>query len=149
MEKINETKPVINGLEWDTKNVTFEEKTLLDWNKSKGIKEGDWRLPTNEELAALAALGSTWDEENQGRWFGPDSELLSDSKKSVFLPADGFRNPDCSMGGRGYSGYYWSASPYDRLNAYYLNFNSNRVYPVDADDRTHGFSVRLVKDLQK
>ena len=48
------------------------------------------RLPTWQELKALCDLGSTWDDELKGRWFGGNHN--SDHKGSLFLPAAGLRD---------------------------------------------------------
>ncbi|MDR1884276.1 MAG: hypothetical protein LBR26_16070 [Prevotella sp.] len=139
----------LNGLIWDDKNLILNDKNLLNWEAAMICPKSDgWRLPTQEEWQALADLGSTWDEENQGRWFGTDSELLGDSEKSIFLPADGYRSADGTLHDAGYYGNYWSASPYNGSYAYNLTFYSGGAYPAYANHRTFGFSVRLVKDIR-
>ncbi|MDR1884281.1 MAG: DUF1566 domain-containing protein [Prevotella sp.] len=145
---------IINDLIWDDKDVNFKSKSLLDWelfNWEAAIaspKEDGWRLPTIDELKALAALGSTWDSGNPGRWFGPDSELLSESKESIFLRAHGYKDPDDGvLYNAGYNGYYWSSTPYTGSFAYALNFYGGGATPAFIYDRRYGFSVRLVRDI--
>ena len=46
----------------------------------------------------------------------------------------------------GSNGYYWSASPYNTNNGYYLYFNSDRVLPQDYNSRAFGVSVRPVSE---
>ncbi|MDR1884274.1 MAG: DUF1566 domain-containing protein [Prevotella sp.] len=139
----------LNNLIWDDKNIILNDKKLLNWEVAMKAGKDGWRLPTIDELKALANFGSTWDSVLKGRWFGPDSELLSNSKQSVFLPADGFRDPDGSLHDVGKGGYYWSASPYNSSNAYYLVFYSGYANPGGYADRKYGFSVRLVKDANE
>ncbi|MDR1884261.1 MAG: hypothetical protein LBR26_15995 [Prevotella sp.] len=138
----------LNGLIWDDKNIILNEKNLLNWEVAMSCPKSDgWRLPTIDELKALAELGSTWDNVLKGRWFGPDSELLGESKESVFLPAEGWMDRNGTLDHVGYYGGYWSASPNGSL-AHYLSFYSGVAYPAGNDHRMHGFSVRLVKDVK-
>ncbi|MDR1884283.1 MAG: fibrobacter succinogenes major paralogous domain-containing protein [Prevotella sp.] len=143
MEKIK-----LNNLIWDDKNIILNEKNLLNWEVAMASpKEDGWRLPTIDEWQAIVDLGSTWDDENPGCWFGPDSELLGDSKESVFLPAEGWCDIYGTLYNAGIEGNYWSASP-NGPDAYYLSFDSYDVYPDNTNYRRNGFSVRLVKDVK-
>ena len=63
---------------------------------------GSWRMPTEAEFEALAALSSTWGGTPAGRTFGT-------SPNQIFLPAAG--NGYASFfGGVGDAGAYWSSS---------------------------------------
>ena len=77
--------------------------------------------------------------------FTADQWSKLEAAGAVFLPAAGFRDDSNVYNVQG-SGYYWSATEYDSLNAYYLG-----VYLVElrmfGGGRLYGFSVRLVKDL--
>jgi uncharacterized protein (TIGR02145 family) len=137
----------LNGLLWNAGNVIIDRAKLLKWDISMAAVTDGHRLPTKDEWQDLAALGSTWDDDRPGRWFGPDHELRENSEQSVFLPADGFRTPDGTLYNAGYDGYYWSASPYDGSNAYYLSFHRGYVGPANTNYRTFGFSVRLVREI--
>ena len=68
-----------------------------------------------------------------------------ESAGAVFLPVSGER-----IGSNVYyvqdRGYYWSATYYDRYDAYYLYFNSDDAY-TNYDYRYGGRAVRLVQDL--
>ena len=76
------------GLLWDTENLaiggyakdgrryhTWEEAMDAAWFVGK-------RLPTREEWEELCDLGSTWDDERKGRWFGGNHD--SDHNGSLF-----------------------------------------------------------------
>ena len=81
--------------------------------------------------------------------FTADQWSTLESAGAVFLPAAGYRNGS-SVTYVLYEGYYWSATEYNRGNAYGLRFNSNGA---DANylsfySRDYGRPVRLVKDLQ-
>ena len=82
-----------------------------------------------------------------GRYFGTTAvPPEADQDKYVFLPA---------AGNRGLFGYnsdgthsnYWSATPNSSStrNAYYLDFTSSNCN-VYLYDRTHGFSLRCVRN---
>jgi uncharacterized protein (TIGR02145 family) len=141
----------INGLLWDTENLglglgggdyfTHKEAMLAAEDAGK-------RLPTEEEFEALTALGSTWDAERLGRWFGKDSELKQESKMSIFLPASGSRNSDDgALLNVGLDGYYWSSSVASVASlAYYMFFDSVGMYSAyGVVYRAYGRSVRCVK----
>ena len=105
------------------------------------------RLPTRYEWEELCDLGSTWDDELKGRWFGGNHD--SDHKGSLFLPAAGLRYSNSGeLASTSSYGYYWSSSPgYGGFNsAGYLYFASGYVYPLFNSGRAHGFSVRCVRD---
>jgi len=148
-----ESAPIeLCGLLWDTENLaiggyekdghhyyTWEE--AMDAAKSVGK-----RLPTREELKALYYLGSTWDDELKGRWFGGNHD--SDHKGSLFLPAAGMRS--LIIGELLYTssyGFYWSSSP-ESEGYIRLYFYSGSVYPLNCGKRTYGFSVRCVRDKE-
>ena len=61
----------------------------------------------------------------------------------VFLPAAGGRNVT-TVYNAGTYGNYWSSSSFFDMKAYIVYFNSGCLYPANYNDRSHGFSVRLV-----
>ena len=137
------------GLLWDTENLTIggykkDGHHYYIWHEAmEAARSVGKRLPTREEWEALCDLGSTWDDERKGRWFGGNHD--SDHKGSLFLPAAGLRG---SNSGESSNGYYCSSSPYygGYSNAGYLYFNSGYVYPLGSNYRAYGFSVRCVRD---
>lgn len=137
------------GLLWDTENLAIggyekDGHHYYTWHEAmEAARSVGKRLPTREEWEALCDLGSTWDDERKGRWFGGNHD--SDHKGSLFLPAAGLRG---SNSGELANGYYCSSSPYygGYSNAGYLYFNSGYVYPLGSNYRAYGFSVRCVRD---
>ncbi|MDR1884008.1 MAG: hypothetical protein LBR26_14685 [Prevotella sp.] len=136
---------ISNGLLWDTRNIVLDSNNLIDWYAGMNASTDGHRLPTKDEWQDLAALGSTWDDERPGRWFGPDHELRENSSQSVFLPADGFCGMDGTLYKIGIYGCYWSASPYSSL-AYCLYFYRGGTYPAYYTNRRYGFNIRMVQD---
>lgn len=65
---------------------------------------------------------------------------------AVFLPAAGERS-SYNVSEYGTKGRYWSSTPYNASQAYYVTFTSNAVTPQNTESRFRGCSVRLVRDL--
>lgn len=141
------------GLLWDTENLAIggyekDGRRYYTWREAMdAVKSVGKRLPTKAELKALCDLGSTWDDELKGRWFGGNHN--SDHKGSLFLPAAGLR--DSYSGELAYTssnGYYWSSSPYygGSYRAGSLYFASGSVNPLNSSNRASGFSVRCVQN---
>lgn len=141
------------GLLWDTENLAIggyekDGHHYYTWQEAMdAAKAVGKRLPSCQEWKALCDLGSTWDDELKGRWFGGNHN--SDHKGSLFLPAAGLR--DFSSGELAYTssnGYYWSSSPYygGYSRAGNLGFNSGSVAPLYGNNRAYGFSVRCVQN---
>ena len=143
------------GLLWDRDNLTIggyekDGHHYYTWHEAmEAARSVGKRLPTREELKALYYLGSTWDDERKGRWFGGNHD--SDHKGSLFLPAAGLRgNNSGELAYTSSYGYYWSSSPYygGYSNAGYLAFDSGNVSPLHSNNRALGFSVRCVRDKE-
>ena len=125
--------------------------TLGDTNDTATQLWGsNWKMPTSTDLANLLSTDYT----DGGTWVTSYNSvsvngLLVKGKpgtayatNEVFFPAAGFSNLG-DVDFVGYSGYYWSSSPYDDYLAYYLNFRSGDQY-VDYNYKDYGFSVRAV-----
>lgn len=149
-----ESAPIeLCGLLWDRDNLSIGgyEKNghhYYTWHEAmEAARSVGKRLPTQYEWVALCDLGSTWDDERKGRWFGGNHD--SDHKGSLFLPAAGLRsNNSGELASTSSYGYYWSSSPYygGFSTAGYLYFYSGSVYPLYYNNRAFGFSVRCVRD---
>lgn len=141
------------GLLWDTENLAIggyekDGHHYYTWQEAmEAAKSVGKRLPTREEWKALCDLGSTWDDERKGRWFGGNHD--SDHKGSLFLPAAGLKRGKLGeLASTSSGGYYWSSSPYYGGFNYagYLSFLSGNVCPLSIYNRAYGFSVRCVRD---
>lgn len=150
--------PGMPGLEWMTENLSgfggteVDGRTYYTWEEAMAAAEqlgNGWRLPTRDEFVQLDELGSTWDEDRKGRWFGGNHE--TDHEGSLFIPATGFRHVTTgALIHVGTEGDYWSSSPYSSSStgAGHLGFNSTAVYPQGGSSRANGFSVRCVRNRQ-
>jgi uncharacterized protein (TIGR02145 family) len=145
------------GLLWDTENLAIggyekDGHRYYTWQEAMdAAKSVGKRLPTREEWKALCDLGSTWDDERKGRWFGGNHD--SDHKGSLFLPIAGLSSSKglgylTKMIGTSTGGYYWSSSMDDGISYYAGNlyFTSGYVFPQDRGIRAFSFSVRCVRD---
>lgn len=143
----------LSGLLWDTENLAIggyekDGHHYYTWQEAmEAAKSVGKRLPTWQEWEALCDLGSTWDDELKGRWFGGNHN--SDHKGSLFLPAAGLRDGNSGeLANTSSNGYYWSSSPNygGNGNASSLYFYSGYVNPLDGSYRANGFSVRCVQN---
>lgn len=141
------------GLLWDRENLAIggyekDGHHYYSWQEAMdAARSVGKRLPSCQEWKALCDLGSTWDDELKGRWFGGNHN--SDHKGSLFLPAAGLRNFNSGeLALTSSYGYYWSSSPYygGYNNAGGLYFYSGYVSPLGSYNRAFGFSVRCVQN---
>ena len=140
---------ILNGLEWDTENLEVNGKTYFTYEEAKAEAERlGKRLPTKNEFEELLKLPHIFDQEKHGMWFAEDQiDLKSD--KLLFLPAAGYRNNSSStMNLVGQYGFYWSATHGGTTYAYYLYF-IGALQGMTNGNRSNGFSVRCVSDINK
>ena len=117
----NFIKSGICGTEWDA--------AVADW-------EGDWRMPSADELNELVKnTKAEWTTVN-----GVDGMTFSKDGKSIFLLAAGFLNGTQT----GAMGCYASGSSFSPYACSYLVFGSKEVL-VYCESRYHGLSIRPVK----
>ena len=150
--------PGMPNLEWMPENLTGHGGTEIDgcWyytyeQAEEAVKQlGDgWRLPTRGEMLDLDDLGSTWDDERKGRWFGGNH--ATDHEGSLFLEAAGYRhNSSGALTHVGTYGCVYSSSSYAAGSYYagYLYFHSSTVSPLGYASRAAALSVRCVRNRQ-
>ncbi|MBO7202010.1 MAG: hypothetical protein J6V30_00520 [Paludibacteraceae bacterium] len=108
--------------------------------------EGNWRMPTEEEMEELEKK-CTW------KWITQNGvngyKVIGPNGNFIFLPAAGYRSRD-ELSGDGTSGCYWSSSSHkdeegneDFNYAHYLSFYSDLVR-VSYYNRCNGFTIRGV-----
>jgi hypothetical protein len=94
------------------------------------------KLPTKQQLAELKNK-CTW------TWTGSGCKVTGPNGESITLPAAGFFYCNGVVSGST-SGFYWSSTPFDSDDAWFLRFNSSGV-DVDYNSCCGGRSVRLVQ----
>ena len=131
---------VQNDQMWNSATKSSPIKTAYD-----PCPEG-WRVPTYAELNQLRRNRSSWttSESRKGYYFSGEYTSI-DGNPQVFFPAAGYHIYDGGAGFRGYSGNYWSSSPYS-TSAYYLNFDNGNASVDCGCSRAYGFSVRCVQE---
>jgi hypothetical protein len=122
---------------------TVDNKTTLELSDDAANANwgGDWRMPTEAEQDELRTECTwTWEQKNGVNGY----TVIGPNGNSIFLPAAGYRyNSDLRHAS---SGYYWSSSLItgDSYNAYYLGFDSDRVFSSSDYPRSNGQFVRPV-----
>ena len=85
---------------WDNTNAGGDS-----WTRANDPCPAGWRLPTDEELTALAEMGGTWTTLN-----GVDGKMFGTAPNQIFLPAAGWRsNSNGLLDGIDERGSYWSS----------------------------------------
>ena len=101
-------------------------------------------LPSARHMAELyECCVWSWDGERKGY------EVTGPNGNAIFLPAAGYRSRNSSeVSCIGNEGNYWTRCPdkFSAANGRYLYFGSGSVNPLDNYDRSHGFSVRAVRE---
>ena len=100
---------------------------------------GNWHMPTSAQCAELTA-NTTYEWTTINGVNG--GKFTASNGNYVFFPAAGTYG-NGSQYGVGSDGLYWSSTPSDSYNAYYLYFNDGSE-DVNSYGRKRGFSVRGV-----
>lgn len=131
------------GVEIAATNYVEGSKQYFTYDEALGIEKKlestDWRLPTRHEWGLIAEEFGQLD----GRLNGT---TLSDQ---LNLPKLGYTDAGNGMQ-IGRDGYYWSSTAYSSTTtAYNLYFSVSNVYPSAINDPDCGFSLRLVRDVER
>ena len=119
------------------------DRTVLDWEDDAAHDKlgGKWRMPTDEEWAALREQCS-WKWVTKNGVYG--YQVTCKTGRSIFLPAAGnsYRNELKQVGS---NGYYWSSAlkPDAYMLAWTVSFSSEKIFLM-GQYRYNGFSVRPV-----
>jgi uncharacterized protein (TIGR02145 family) len=154
---------IIEGREYMAENVLCPELGFYYDNKPKNSEGGDGTLHTHYAIPAIAdILPEGWRIMSKNDWdilikiIGNNPMKLlakkfggTDDYGFCILPAAYRSNSGSYFNYRGYYAYFWSSSAYSSTNAWrrYFYYNYATVYRIN-NNRSYGFSVRCVRDLQ-
>ena len=129
------------GLPSGTKWKNFNATGFYTYDEA--VSQFGDRLPTKGQWEELKA-------ECKWTWNGSGYKITGPNGNSIVLPASGIRYCDGSVKYVGSFGYYWSSTPGDSGDAWYLYFGSGGVYMNYGSryngSRCYGHAVRLVQD---
>ncbi len=113
----------------------------VKYDVAKAKWGGDWRMPTEKEMAELLnECMWTWELKEGVKGY----KVKGPNGNSIFIPAAGNRNGS-TLSNDGISGSYWTSShgEYEDYDACYLYFHSGVRYK-SCNLRDNGLSVRPV-----
>ena len=120
---------------------------------SRGLCPTGWHLPTDAEWTLLTdylggevvAGGKMKESGTAHHWYSPNTGADNSSGWTA-LPG-GYRNYNGTFNYIGYNGVWWSATEGVAATAWsrYLSYSDAVAYR-DYNDKSHGFSVRCVRD---
>lgn len=99
----------------------------------------NWTLPSG-----LSFVDETSNKNFSANTYTVAQWQVMESAGAVFLPTAGYRS-GTTMDGVSRRGHYWSSSAYDSDNAYFVYLRSIELNEQTYDNRSHGYSVRLVR----
>ena len=125
-----------SGTLWKETNESRDyEGDLYTWDEA--VSHFGDELPTKEQLEELKNE-CTW------TWTGNGYKVTGPNGESITFPAAGYRYCGGDVYCVGTYGYYWSSTPCDSDDAWFLNFYSSEVDMYNGT-RCFGQSVRLVQ----
>ena len=143
-------------------NLWSAENTTTGFNDNSVVKTVydpcpvGFKMPASNAFTGFTANGQnggTMNVDGTDNWqtyqnnFGHNFWTNSSKTATINFPASGYRyGSGGSLSDVGYSGYYWSAVPYNANYGCYLYFYSGDVGPLGSNYRTYGFAARPVSE---
>jgi uncharacterized protein (TIGR02145 family) len=134
---------------------------LYNWyalHDPRGLAPKGWHVPTGDEWTTLVsdkdAVGREQDQNNFKSSTGwakdPDNDdgnSNGNNKSGLSLLPGGYRDNDGSFYRGGTYGFFWTATEYDGINAFYCSFpNVGFQRDYSGYSKGDGISVRCIKD---
>ena len=125
-----------SGTLWKAAN---EGGNRVHYNYKDAVSKFGNKLPTIEQFVEL---------KNECIWTWTDNgyKVTGPNEAVLYFPAAGYRGRFHGLWNEGTVGFYWSLTPYDSINAYYLYFYFDGVY-LNANRCDDKYSIRLVHKL--
>lgn len=142
---------------WYNNNKSANAKygAMYNWhavNDSRGLCPDGWRVPTDAEwtsftnrLGGLGVAGGKL-KSVSALWDSPNTDATNSSGFSAL--SAGIRSSDGSFWSLGSTGYWWSSTESYSTSAWYryMSSSSGSVGRHNNFYKTHGFSIRCLKD---
>jgi uncharacterized protein (TIGR02145 family) len=155
----------IAGVTWMAENLKFKPKSgafyfdndsnnipgygvLYEWGTAKNSCPTGWHLPSGAEFQILAN-----NFEQKGSW----GEIASDPS-SFGIQLGGMQDYEGTFSEMDESGYYWTATEYDKTNAEYFSYlliddkpvidisRKEDIADIHGTEKSNKYSVRCIKD---
>jgi uncharacterized protein (TIGR02145 family) len=151
-----ENAPEYQWLMPENDNYLSDYGRLYTWyvaQDPRNVCPSGWHVPFADEWNTLmislyshTSAGGKMQEIGTAHWYPPNSGATNSSGFTA-LPG-GFRNESGYFGPTSYSGAWWSSSSFDNLRGQCLLLESNDVYAYisGGSEKTHGYSIRCIKD---
>lgn len=160
------SKRMVDGKLWLTENLKItldsvyyqqdDEKlqeqygNLYTWNIAKEACKslgGGWRLPTDDEWKTMAKFyGGIYDDSND-KGKSAYVRLLSGGDSDFNALLGGNREPDGTYQRLGAHGFYWTATEFDSIDAWFYNFaKGSALLNHHTGDKRRAISVRCIND---
>ena len=155
----------ISGVTWMSENLKFKPKSgafcfdndsnnipgygvLYEWETAKNSCPAGWHLPSGEDFQTLAN-----NFEQKGAW----GKIGSDPS-SFRIQLGGMQDYEGTFSEMDESGYYWTATEYDKTNAEYFSYlliddkpvidisRKEDIADIHGTEKNNKYSVRCIKD---
>lgn len=141
----NEANCNIYGRLYDW-NTAMAGETTSNANPSgrRGVCPLGWHLPSRAEWEALTNVSGAYELKSFVGW---DNWYSGGNETGFTAIPGGSRFPNGTFSGTGVNGYWWTTTQVSANDAWFQNMSSeNYLVESDHTDKTHGFSVRCVRD---
>lgn len=139
--------PYCNSSSYTYTKYTSEGDVLdAEDDAARVILGGDWQLPTTEIWQALNNSSDyTWTWTTQDGYGGRKVTNISDSSKSLFLPAAAYFSFTSLDSDEWNCGYYWSGTVSSSTQVYCLYFYKSYINTSLKTNRIYGYSIRPIR----
>jgi uncharacterized protein (TIGR02145 family) len=142
----------LGDYDWASVDTNASPLRVADWNSTDGANvcpEG-YRVPTDAEFKAeLTDSNSSQIDLNATQKPGNDNDRRVNAANCFLkLPSAGFRAGTTGhMGAKGNQGAIWTINTLSsQSRSHYFNINASNAYIFGYAVRTHGYSVRCIKE---
>ena len=130
-----------NYYNWYAATAGTGTAAMASGNATDSICPKGWKLPNNSGSKSFLNLVTTT--------YSLQNNSATDATKLLQAPLNFVRSgqyywPNGQFNGKGVSGLWWSTAAQSIVNVYYLHATSYGVFPQNAANKGHGFTIRCV-----